>query len=289
MENFRKIQLSDKFNINRIRLLDENILSAMTFPNLFCWQDIINSKICFQENSFIVKYDENHYQLCGDIKECVFFLNNLIKKNQDFIVTHITEYLKKTLTIELPKIKLFEDRNNFDYIADINGLADLNGGIYKTIRKEIHNYSNNKLSFEYINDDNILNVVELVKTWNNIHSSNYNTLIADTQAELIALKYYNDLDFNGIIIKNDNNYVSMIISSEINDSITDIHFSKCIDTGKGADYFCKHIFCKIFKSYYKYINMEEDMGIIGLRMRKTLLRPSYMNKVYLGIYQKDFT
>lgn len=288
MLEFNKIQLSDKQTINKIRTSSHNKLSALTFANIFCWQEIQDLTVYIGDNFFVIKLlldKTTSYQLCGDIDECVRFVRKIINLNQDFEITHIIEDFKDELIKSIPELNIVEDRNNFDYIERISDLSNLQGKKFKTIRKEINSYINNNLEVKQIEFEDIEKIKLLVKKWNLNHNSENHNYFADTKAELFALDYYFDLELKGIVIKNNGQYVSMAIASEINEEIVDVHFSKCIDELKGSDYYCKHMFCKMFESEYKYMNMEEDMGIEGLRIRKKLFNPCSMNIVYKGIYE----
>ncbi len=107
---------------------------------------------------------------------------------------------------------------------------------------------------------------------------------ADTIAEESATEYFAELDMQGILAKKDGEYFGFVMGTELDEHTIDAHFAKCVDRSAGADFYCKQQFCRHFADRYEYMNMEEDMGIEGIRTRKLLFRPASLTTVFLAAF-----
>ena len=80
-------------------------------------------------------------------------------------------------------------------------------------------------------------------------------------------------DMKGGILFVENEPVAFCLSSTLSDSVTDIHFEKCLaDFAKDGGYaVINNEYAKTIST--KYINREEDLGIEGLRKAKRSYYP----------------
>ena len=286
MIRFRKVELSDMEQVNSIRERYHNTLSAYTFPCIYCWRNIQELTIYMESDWFIVKCDGNDfYYPCGNPTKSELFLRFMKMRREYFRLGYIPENVKE-LVEDDPDFMVTQDRDNYDYLVPMQQIAALEGKHFKTIRKEVHQFERSGvLEVEELNEDNVHEVERLAIEW-----SEYVTGVkdsADTIAEESAVKHFTELKMQGILAKKDGEYFGFVMGSRLDDQTIDAHFSKCIDKSPGADFFCKQKFCEYFADQYEYMNMEEDMGIEGIRTRKMLFRPTSLTPVFLASYGKQ--
>ena len=94
-----------------------------------------------------------------------------------------------------------------------------------------------------------------------------------------AIKYFEKLGLRGVLVKRGDRYVSFAIASEMQSNIMQGHFSKTVDSDRGASLYVIRACSVTAMKKYEYTNMEDDMGIPGLRRFKQSLHakivPSY--------------
>lgn len=284
---YREIRISDMEEINRIRERYHNTFSAYTFPCIYCWKELQNLRIYIEEDWFTVKCDgDEYYYPCGNPDKTEIFLKVMEYTQSSFRLGYISKEEAVKLGERHPELHYAADRDNFDYIVPMKQFAELEGKHYRTIRKEIHQFERSGiLEIEEINAGNIQVVEQIAVEWSKEASGNSD--YADTIAEESAVKHYARLNMMGILTKKDGKYFGFVMGTGINKQTVDVHFAKCIDTSSGADFYCKQMFCRRFMDQYEYMNMEEDMGKEGIRMRKLLFRPSFLTEVYIAEYHKQ--
>ncbi len=282
---FREIELSDMDGMNHIRQQYHNMLSAYTFPCIYCWRRIQKLEIYMESDWFVIRCDESdYYYPCGNPVKTELFIRVMRFIGKAFRMGYITKQAAEQLKDEHKELYLAEDRANYDYIVPMKQIAELSGKHFHTIRKEIHQFERSgDLEIEEITEENVYAVEELAIKWSKLTTGMND--FADTIAEESAVRHFTKLRMQGILAKKDGVYFGFVMGTAVNENTIDAHFAKCIDKSPGADFYCKQQFCERFATQYEYMNMEEDMGIEGIRMRKLLFRPTSLTPVFLADFQ----
>lgn len=175
------------------------------------------------------------------------------------------------------------DRNSFDYVYDINDLADLKGKKFQKKRNHLNRFrgENPNHTLEPITEENMAEVEALVKKW--YHLRLQNNPHADYHMEQAALskalKEYGPLALEGLLLRVEKEPVAMAIGSRLNSDTFDIHFEKALDITDGAYAAINNGFACYLREKYpevKWLNREDDLGLEGLRKAKLSYNPHHM-------------
>jgi uncharacterized protein len=184
-----------------------------------------------------------------------------------------------------------EDRDNFDYILLIDELCELNGSKYRK-----HRRSANKFKQLYISCK--IQEIDLSK---NIHQKQIYNLIdlwkeqkkqTNTEHELIAIqRTLKDLSiFNTLClgIFDKEKLIGFAIADLENKEHAETHFVKCDYSYDGGYQILRQELAKALKKIgYKYLNIEQDLGIPGLRFAKEQWNPiCYVKKYTISLKDK---
>ena len=94
-----------------------------------------------------------------------------------------------------------------------------------------------------------------------------------------ALRDYDIIDLDGMIIVYEDRPIAFTIGSRISNNTFDVHFEKAMSGINGAYAAINYEFARYIRDKYpdiKYLNREEDMGIEGLRKAKESYKPHHM-------------
>ena len=181
------------------------------------------------------------------------------------------------------KLRYHFDRNSFDYIYDINDLADLKGKKFQKKRNHLNRFraDNPDHSLEPISKENMEEVVRLVNQWYALRlESNPHADYHMEQAALNkALKDFDLLQLEGLLLRIQGKSVAMAIGSRLNGDTFDIHFEKALDLSDGAYAAINNGFACYLRHKYpdvKWLNREDDLGLEGLRKAKLSYHPHHM-------------
>lgn len=98
------------------------------------------------------------------------------------------------------------------------------------------------------------------------------------------LQNWEALECSGILVKIDGKTVAAIAGYELAHDRYDYVFSKTEGQIQGIADYTKHAFAELLNDKYNILNIEEDLGLQGLRTMKQLMRPSGKEKMYKAYY-----
>lgn len=192
------------------------------------------------------------------------------------------------------KFHYHHDRDSFDYVYDINDLAELKGKKFQKKRNHLNRFwaANPQAVLTPITPENLPRCTALVEKWYAMRLEN--DPHADFKMEQVAisraLKHWEALNLEGLILSVDGQDVAMTIGSTSGGNIFDIHFEKALDIADGAYAAINNGFAKYLREKYPhvlYLNREDDMGLEGLRKAKLSYNPHHMVEKYWACLQED--
>ena len=293
MLKFSEIKISDKANLDSIFKQSRYCGADNAFGTAFVWQKAYNLKVCYQDGFLFRRYGKDNFTYGyplgrKDISSALKILYENCKLTEKPLkLVGLTKCMVNEIENAMPKHFAFiEKRESADYIYKATDLINLSGKKYHGKRNHIAKF--NKLynwSFEPISIENKKECIELVKQWykENIYSKSTSGIDDEIQALYTALEYFEELRFQGGLIKVDDKPVALTIGEKINDDVFVIHFEKALSEYQGSYAVINNEFAKIFLSGYKYINREEDLGIEGLRKAKLSYHPAIILEKYNAI------
>jgi len=106
-----------------------------------------------------------------------------------------------------------------------------------------------------------------------------------------ALRYYKELEMNGLILLNGETILAMTLASHLSGDTMDVHFEKARWDADGAYAAINCEFAKYLRDKYpelRYLNREDDMGIDGLRKAKLSYHPDHLiEKYWARLWEED--
>ncbi len=198
--------------------------------------------------------------------------------------TGLTEREKNILEELYPDMFRFHcDRDFFDYVYDINDLADLKGRRFHSKKNHFNRFVTKYPDYrvEEIGEANIHKVRNMVEAW--YADRMEEAPDSDFQMEQVAIdkafRHYKDLGMEGLVMYVDDEVVAMTLGSFTSENAIDVHFEKARRDIDGGYAVINCEFAKYIRNKHpqvKYLNREDDMGIEGLRKAKESYRPHHM-------------
>lgn len=293
MLKFSELKISDKARLDSIFKQSRYCGADNAFGTAYIWQKAYNLKVCYCDGFLFRRYGENNFTYgyplgCKDITEALNILSENCKlENVPLKLVGLTKYMVNEVEKARPgRFSFIEKRDSADYIYRATDLINLSGKKYHGKRNHITKFK--KLydwSFEPISIENKKDCITLIQQWctENNRLKNTSGINDEIQALYTALEHFEELNFQGGIIKVKNKPVALTIGEKINDDVFVIHFEKALLDYQGSYSIINNEFAKIFLSGYKYINREEDLGIEGLRKAKLSYHPAIILEKYNAI------
>ena len=292
MIDFRPIELNDKTLYNNHLYAGTPKGCEFSFGNLFMW------------GSQNIAYLHNHAVLYSSMDCRCFYpfpvgsgskknvldaiLADAKERNICACFTGLNDINKATLQSLYPNQFYFHtDRSSFDYVYDINDLADLKGRKLHRKRNHLKHFKKNHPDYIVtpITMDNMNRVHAFVSDW--YKQKLENNPNGDYHNEQAALEkvftHYDHLGMEGLLLEENNEILGITMASQMYPDTFDVHFEKARGDIDGAYTTINSEFANYIRNKYphiKYLDREEDMGIPGLRKAKMSYFPHHFVKKY---------
>lgn len=296
MLTFSTLTASDA-NIIEEFVRDFEPYSDFNFVSLLSWALDSQTTFCLTEDclflalpDYLTQKTSYSFMSKNPIKALSLFNEWLERQQRPAFFSLIPESVAKALDKTAPdslSYLLTEDRNNFDYIIDCSDFAALKGKGYADIRYKLSYFRRTyldeitTLEFNPNNTAHTQLALSLAQKWAANKSPD------DTQDELEALSRFLELakDKENLFFKAylHQGYLVAFASYELVGKEYALgHFLKYNPAYKGAYYQLVYEVCKDVNNIHnrKWLNIEQDLGIKGLRDTKLHLKPCGFLKKY---------
>jgi uncharacterized protein len=271
-----KIEISDREKINKYFRKYPPQISELTFTNLFAW----SHKYSFKEEKDNVKEESSHLIIGFEDKYLQPVGPNPVKK---ILEMKNSTFVKVDAGIakQLNGISVKKQRDEFDYVYDIQSLIDLSGGDYVAKRNFVKRFEKNNPCVCVDLSKVLDKCLDLQSEWCNMRDCDKNPgLAAENRAIRRTLMNFSQLELFGVALIIDGKVVGFAIGEPLNDNTFVEHYEKADTKYTGVYQFLLCEFAKRIPKQYKYLNREQDLGIAGIRKAKKSYHPVFMVEKY---------
>lgn len=183
-----------------------------------------------------------------------------------------------------PDMFLFRcNRDSYDYVYDINDLADLKGKKYQKKRNHLNRFLSNypEHTLVPLNAENLSLAQEVCDQW--FARREALDPHADFMLEKRALRRgfarFDQLHLEGAALLLEGRPIAFSIASPINEETYDVHFEKALEDIDGGYAAINALFSRYLRQAHpqlKFLNREDDLGIEGLRKAKLSYLPHHL-------------
>jgi len=198
----------------------------------------------------------------------------------------LTQSSKEALEKQFPgRFDYIEDRDLSEYIYRSEIMAEFAGSELRKRRAEVHTFWNqygDRARIDFIGPDDYQKCLEYEVKWikDNSETHDVHALQRDMRMIERQMEHYNELHLSGIILYVDDEFCGFTYGTKLGDTY-DVIVEK-------ADRVIPHSFKVLRQESAKrcaadctYVNMEEDLGIPGLRALKMAYKPEKLLQKYI--------
>ena len=273
MYAFRKIALSDMAQIRKLRNSKENRLTATAFESLYSWREYFGFSV-YTEPDFALVYSsllDGYMYPFGDAAKSDEFIRAAAKEKKKFVF--LSEEQAKLL--EAQGFSISESRDSDEYVYESHALALRSGEISANLKRKCKTFlKNHSVDVIPIDESNLSDAAALMRSLGSERG--------DREAAEALLNGFLTLRPKGILLKTESGS-AMIMGYE---NTADIFTMTVVvyDSALGNDAvpICINKLAELVCDEFDYIDLEEDMGIEGLRTMKQLYKPKFMLRSYTG-------
>lgn len=277
--DFKPLEIEDSDLFNQAFKSNPPIISEFTFTNLYAWRQIHKLQIADLDNFIIVRSDSQKQMRffnpigSGNIKAAI----EHILKDTKSIFMRVPE-ITKSLFHNDPRFKIDPDRDNSDYLFKTDDLIALKGARYDGKRnlikkfKSMHRYEYMKLKASNANE-----CLEFEEAWCSLKDcDSVEGLDNERRAIREMVENFSNFGLIGGAIKVEGRICAVAIGQELNRKTLVMHILKADPNMTGLYQLINNEFLAQEGSRFEYVNLEQDLGIEGLRKAKLSYHPVEM-------------
>lgn len=186
-----------------------------------------------------------------------------------------------------------EDRDNFDYLYEVDKLSDLAGRKLHSKRNHCKRFEENNPDWVYedMTEEAIPECMEVDAAWEERSreregASEAQDMADEKRAMVTTLENFRALNAEGGLIRVEGRVVAFTVGSPICADTFDVHFEKALGEIQGAYAMINREFARRIRQRHpqvRYLNREEDMGLEGLRKAKESYYPDLLLEKYVAV------
>lgn len=264
-----------------------NYTSSYSSSSIFVWENEWKLSI-IQGNDFYSVFRDNCFESYyffpqGNQIEIISFIKNLLSSNDSLVFKYLNNSDVEFLETNFPGVfEIQRDLDSDEYLYSIDEHLTLIGKKFANCRSKLRNFSKeHELTIKKIdveNDSISLNIIySILDDWalahDRYHLSSYKHLVENL----------NYLNADVYLIYMDGKPYSVQSGYNLGNGIYDLCLAQENQNIPGGGYAAKHLLMETIKEKYKYINMEEDLGLSGLRIAKSQTAPCGKNEKWLAL------
>ncbi len=258
-------------------------ISEFTFTNLYSWRDAYNFEASMLWDFIILKASGKNADRFlnpfgrGNIKEAVIKI--LKRSSASFI--RIPEAIKGLFDND-ERFKVELDTPNSDYLFKVKDLVSLEGRKYDGKRNLIKKFkSENEYRFLELDASNISRCLDFEEKWCSIKDcDSVEGLNNERKAVKEMIANFSEFNLMAGAIEINGAILAVTISQRLNPNTIVMHILKADPNMPGLYQVMMNEFLKRYSGNFEYVNLEQDLGIEGLRKSKRSYHPVKMINKY---------
>ncbi|MCG8429962.1 MAG: phosphatidylglycerol lysyltransferase domain-containing protein [Candidatus Omnitrophica bacterium] len=259
------------------------VISEHTFTNLFAWRDAYHLRVSLLDGLFVLRAQldtgEAFFPLIGTGNRIRTMQRLLDETGRRFVRVPEAEALEAA---SLEGIAAVEDRDNADYLYLREQLAGLSGRRYDGKRNLIRKFKSGT-AYDYLALDasNVGQCLPFQQAWCVLKDCDKDAGLQKEQSALFSMiEHFAGFGLSGAAVVIGGRVQAFAIAEELNPETIVLHMLKAEPGIPGLYQTMLNEFIRRVPGRFTYVNMEQDLGIEGLRKAKKSYYPVRMINKY---------
>jgi hypothetical protein len=280
---FKPLEIEDFKSFDKVFRNDPPVISELTFTNLFSWRDAYHFRVSMLDDFILLKSEANKKNNflpplgIGDVKR---LMENILSEANN-VFMRIPESVKSLFEADA-RYKVFLDRDNSDYLFKTLELINLKGEKYDGKRNLIKKFKSTT-TYEYLKlkHDNINECLDFQEEWCLLKDcESIESLKNERRAVREMVAHCSLFGLVAGAIQVNGKIRALAIGQPLNDDTFVVHVLKADSRIPGLYQTILNEFLVHEARDFDFTNLEQDLGIEGLRKFKLSYHPLHMINKY---------
>ena len=254
--------------------------SALNPVSLVTWADTFGLTVTGDDDFFVIRsrYDKGYYTPVGDPEKCAAFIAETAAREKPARFVYMTEPEARALAAQGWNMLYRADLS--EYILSSDALSLQPGTfITESFRTKCRMFARDFGEYRItpVTAENLDRLRDISKRYRDAQDS----LPSDQTVLENEMEWFDALKLQGMILTMPDGQEAFILGYENTPDMFTMTMTRRDPTlRQEITTLCIHEFARLLRGKYPLINVEEDMGLEGLRRSKQLLSPVDLLKVY---------
>lgn len=285
MDKVKPLTFDDQNFIREVFEQHPPVFSEFTFSNLYMWNSSRPTFLCEIEGTiiFLIQDAAKTFQIFGP-PFGMLNLDQIIPK----LPVEVTKAVRTCLPAEnIPGWTFETSPNDADYVYRVSDLVDLPGPLYQKKRQLVRGcLSRYECQYEELQEKNLQECGELQEKVYEEGSRDKGAALEHEAAKRL-LEKFDQFDVFGGAIRINRRIEGFMIGKKLNPNTAVGHVEKTNLKIHGLSELLHHWFAKYALEGFEYFNVEQDLGIKGLREAKSRFHPDHMVVKWTGQFKQS--
>lgn len=288
MINFQTLDLANKAQIDRCLMHCGERGCEFSFNNMFLWG---RQRFAFVDGFLVFFCQYNRRTVYtypvgqGDKKKVLErIMDDAAHRGIPCRLSGLTAAECEELEALFPgKFRIHCDRNSFDYIYNIDDLADLKGRKYQRKRNHANKFRSSHPDYTLLplDETTVDTASQMISRWyeDRLAEDPTGDYHMEKSAIRRALHNLESLQMEGLLLMDGADVLAVTLGAPLSEETFDVNFEKARSDVDGAYTVINQEFARYLREKYpqlKYLNREDDLGLEGLRKAKESYYPDHM-------------
>ena len=277
---FRPLSIDDLPWLKHCRDVSAHPFTALSAASLVSWADAYGLTVAGDDDFFVIhsRYDKGYYCPVGDPGKCASFIGETAQKEKPARFLYLTEPEARALGAQGWNVLFRSDLS--EYILSSPALSLQPGTfITQSFRTKCRKFARDCAGYSVfpVSEENLYRLQEIQARY----LAEQEHMPSDQAVLETELENFSALGFRGIILALPDGREAFILGYENVPGMFTVTMTRHDPSlPEEITAVCIHEFSALLSPEYPFINVEEDMGLDGLRRAKHLLSPVDLLKVY---------
>ena len=280
IQNFRPLLPEDLPWLNRCRDASAHPFTALTGTSLITWARTYGLTVAGDDDFFVIysRHDDGYYAPVGHPEKCAAFMERAAAEEKNARFVYVKETDAQALAGKGWGVHFRADLS--EYITSSAGLAMAPGSsVSESFCRKCRKFSRafGKYRITPVSAENLDSLWDIAELYRNAQDS----MPMDQAVLETELEHFEELNLQGIILTLPDGREAFMLGYENTPEMFTLTMTRHDpEMPPEITAVCIHEFASLLCRRYPLINVEEDMGLDGLRRSKLLLSPVDLLKVY---------
>ena len=281
----REITIADKSEIDRLYHTYGHGDSAHAFPSLFLWKKDMGLNILMREEAYTVrcawKGKNRWFFPCGSKAGKRTCIEELMRGGCRGLI-YMDEEDAGFLEEHFPgAFHIHEAPEDSEYLYDRNEMIGMPGSRYVKIRNLYHRLEReHRIEVRPIGEEDMETALEIMRQWR--RNTARREGVRDDGFMALMTENWSALGMRGAVLKLDGKPWGITAGYALGDGAFDCCLQQAKENISGVSEHLRKALALMVDDGCRVINYEEDLGIEGLRLSKTRMRPAGMKRMFAG-------